>query len=139
MTEGFDPQALLARALEMQQRLLDAQAEAAEETVEGTAGGGKVRVTLTGTGDVTAVRIDPSVVDPAEVDLLEDLIVAAFHDAATRAGLLAEQRMGDGLGGLADLFGGGAPSGGVPGTGALGAGAGDEGGDEGGGDDEERG
>jgi DNA-binding YbaB/EbfC family protein len=140
VTEGFDPQALLARALEMQQRLLDAQAEAADETIEGTAGGGKVRVTMTGTGEVTAVRIDPSVVDPSEVDLLEDLVVAAFRDAATRVGLLAEQRMGAGLGGLADLFGGGPqpddePLGGAPWTGALGAGAGAERED----DDEERG
>ena len=128
MTEGFDPQALLARALEMQQRLLDAQAEAADETVEGSAGGGKVRVTLTGTGDVTAVRIDPSVVDPDEVELLEDLIVAALHDAAARVGLLAEQRLGAGLGGgLADLFGGGA--------GALDAGGEDDDAD----DDEEQG
>ena len=110
MTEGFDPQALLARALEMQQRLLDAQAEAADATVEGTAGGGKVRVTMTGTGDVTAVHIDPSVVNPDEVDLLEDLVLAALHDAVTRVGLLAEQRMGDGLGGgLAELFGGPLP------------------------------
>jgi len=124
VTEGFDPQALLARALEMQQRLLDAEAEAADATVEGTAGGGAVRVTMTGTGDVTAVHIDPKVVDPAEVELLEDLMVAAFHDAATRVGLLAEQRMGEGFGGgLAELFGG-EPAGGQT---ELGAGAEDEG------------
>jgi DNA-binding YbaB/EbfC family protein len=123
VTEGFDPQALLARALEMQQRLLDAQAQAADETVEGSAGGGKVRVTLTGTGDVTAVRIDPSVVDPAEVELLEDLIVAALHDAAARVALLAEQRLGAGLGGgLGDLFGGG--------VGALDAGGDDDAGED---------
>jgi hypothetical protein len=93
MTEGFDPQALLAQALEMQQRLMDAQAEAAGATVEGSAGGGKVRVTMTGTGEVTAVRIDPSVVDPGEVELLEDLVVAALHDAATRVAELAEERL----------------------------------------------
>jgi DNA-binding YbaB/EbfC family protein len=99
----------MARALEMQQRLIDAQAEAESETVEGIAGGGKVRVTMTGAGEVTAVRIEPSVVDPNEVDLLEDLIVAALRDAATRVGLLAEQRLNEGLGGgLAELFGGGA-------------------------------
>ena len=109
MTEGFDPATLMARALEMQQRLIDAQAEAESETVEGIAGGGKVRVTMTGAGEVTSVRIDPSVVDPNEVDLLEDLIVAALRDAATRVGLLAEQRLNQGLGGgLAELFGGGA-------------------------------
>jgi recombination protein RecR len=82
MSEGFDPQALLAQALEMQQRLVDAQQQAAEETMEGAAGGGKVRVTVRGTGEVVAVRIDPSVVDPADVEMLEDLIVAALHDAA---------------------------------------------------------
>jgi len=86
MTEGFDPATLMARALEMQQRLIDAQAEAESETVEGIAGGGKVRVTMTGAGEVTSVRIDPSVVDPNEVDLLEDLILAALRDAATRVG-----------------------------------------------------
>jgi DNA-binding YbaB/EbfC family protein len=121
VTEGFDPQALLAQALEMQQRLLDAQAEAEDAIVEGASGGGKVTVTMTGTGEVTAVHIDPSVVDPAEVDLLEDLIVAALRDAATRVGLLAEQRLGEGFGGgLGDLFGG------LPGLGAPG---GDDAGD----------
>jgi len=112
MSEGFDPQALLSQALELQQQLMDAQAEAAEATVEGVSGGGKVRVTVAGTGEVMAVQIDPSVVDPAEVDLLEDLVLAAFHDAATRCEELAAERMGAGgglfgsLGSLGDLFGG---------------------------------
>jgi len=109
MSEGFDPQSLLSQAFELQQRLVDAQAEAADVTIEGTAGGSKVRITMTGEGEVTAVRIDPSVVDPAEVDLLEDLIVAAFHDAATQAAALAQERMAAGgglLGSLGDLFGG---------------------------------
>ena len=106
MSEGFDPQAMLAQALEMQQRLLEAQAEAAQSTVEGTSGGGKVTVTMTGTGDVAAVRIDPSVVDPTDVELLEDLIVAAMHDATTKVGRAAEERLGSGLlGGVGDLFG----------------------------------
>ena len=116
MTEGFDPQALLAQAMEMQQRLLEAQAEAAESTVDGSAGGGKVHVTMTGTGEVTAVHIDRSVVDPADVELLEDLIVAALRDAANRVALLAEQTMGSGLGGLGELFGGGGLFGGALGT-----------------------
>jgi DNA-binding YbaB/EbfC family protein len=121
MTEGFDPQALLAQALEMQQRLLDAQAEAAESSVDGTAGGGMVRVTMTGTGEVTSVHIDPSVVDPAEVELLEDLVLAALRDAATRVALVAEQTLGSGLlggdgGGLGGLLGGGGPFGGALGA-----------------------
>jgi len=112
MTEGFDPQSLLAQALEMQQRLVQAQEEAASQTIEGSAGGGKVKVLMTGTGEVTSVRIDPSVVDPAEVDLLEDLVVAALRDAANRVAELAEQRLGlgglgGGLGQLGDLFGAG--------------------------------
>ncbi|GAC1305412.1 MAG: hypothetical protein NVSMB16_00940 [Acidimicrobiales bacterium] len=102
MSEGFDPQALLAQALEMQQQLMNAQSDAATETAEGTAGSGKVRVTMTGAGEITAVRIDPSVVDPADVDLLEDLILAALHDAATKAGELAQA----GFGGLGDLLSG---------------------------------
>jgi len=106
VTEGFDPQALLAQALEMQQRLLDAQAEAEQSTVEGTSGGGKVTVTMTGAGEVTAVRIDPSVVDRDDVELLEDLIVAALRDAMTKVGRAAEERLGSGLlGGVGDLFG----------------------------------
>ena len=109
MSEGFDPQALLSQALDLQQRLMDARAEAAATTVDGLAGGGRVRVTMSGTGEVTAVRLDPAIVDPAEVDLLEDLIVAAVRDAATRCAALADQRMGAGdglLGSLGDLFGG---------------------------------
>jgi len=122
MSEGFDPQALLAQALEMQQRLMDAQAEVASESVEGNAGNGKVRVTMTGAGEVTAVRIDPSVVVPDEVDLLEDLILAALHDAAAKASDRAQQ----GLGGLGDLLGdGGLESalGGLFGGGAIEAGS----------------
>ncbi len=106
MSEGFDPQALLAQALEMQQRLVDAQQQAAAETMEGSAGGGKVKVTMSGTGEVVSVRLDPSVVDPDEVELLEDLIVAALHDAAARVADAAEARLG--FGGLGELFGGGA-------------------------------
>lgn len=99
---GFDPSALLSQALEMQQRLMAAQAEAEAEIVEGSAGGGKVKVTMTGGGEVTAVRIDPSVVVADDVEMLEDLIVAALHDAAHRASDLAQSAMG-GLGGLAGL------------------------------------
>ena len=106
MTESFDLQAMLAQAQQMQQQLLEAQQAAAEETVEGTAGGGMVRVTATGAGQFTAVRIDPNVVDPAEVDLLEDLVLAALHDVATRVADLNQQRLGElGLG-LGDMLGG---------------------------------
>lgn len=126
MVEGFDPQALLAQALEMQQRLASAQEAAATETVEGQAGGGKVRITMTGAGEVTAVRIDPSVVVAEEVELLEDLVLAALHDASTRAAAQAQAQLGLGdlFGGdaLAGLFGGGSGGGlaGLLGGGAAG-------------------
>jgi hypothetical protein len=103
MTEPFDLQAMLVQAQQMQQQLLDAQQAAAEETVEGTSGGGMVRVSATGAGEFTAVRIDPTVIDPAEADMLEDLILAALHDVATQVAELNQQRLGDlglGLGGM---------------------------------------
>src|ERR1700736_6738874 len=110
MTDSFDPNAMLAQVQEMQQRLLDAQAASAEQVVEGTAGGGKVTVAMTGLGEFTSVRIDPSVVDPAEVDLLEDLILAAIHDASTKAAEANADSLGGlglgGFGGLGGLLGG---------------------------------
>lgn len=110
--EGLDLQALLGQMQDLTQRLTDAQAEAADEVIEGTSGGGKVRVTMTGAGELEAVHIDPSVVDPDDVELLEDLLVVAFRDAMERAAEQASQRMSGGLGalfggGLGDLFGGG--------------------------------
>jgi len=110
---GFDPQALLSQALEMQQKLIDARAEAEAATVTGTAGGGKVTVTMTGGGEVTAVHIDPSVAVAEEVDLLEDLILAALHDGAAKAAEAAQSAMGGfpDLGGLAGLLGGPSPEG----------------------------
>jgi DNA-binding YbaB/EbfC family protein len=109
---GLDLSALLAQAQEMSEKLMAAQTDAAGELIEGSSGGGKVRVTMTAGGEVRAVKIDPSVVDPGEVDLLEDLIVAALHDTATRAADWAQEHMGgDLLAGVAGLFGGTASSG----------------------------
>lgn len=108
MTEGFDMQAMLAQAQEMQQRMLDAQQVAAGQTVEGSAGGGVVRVTATGAGEFTAVHIDPTAVDPADVEMLEDLVLAALHDTAGRIAELSQQSLGQlGLGDLGGLLGGG--------------------------------
>jgi nucleoid-associated protein EbfC len=110
VSDGFDLQAMLAQAQEMQQRMLDAQQAAASQSVEGSAGGGLVKVTATGTGDFTAVHLDPSVVDPADVEMLEDLILAALHDAAHRVTALSQESLGElglgGLGGLGGLLGG---------------------------------
>ncbi len=90
---------LLAQAQEM----MAAQAQAAEQEVEGVAGGGVVKIRATGTGQVLAVSISPEVVDPSDVPLLEDLILAALHDVNAR--LMEIQRAA--MGPLGDLFGGG--------------------------------
>jgi nucleoid-associated protein EbfC len=103
MSEDFDMNALLQQAMNMQSQLAHAQAEAAEKVVQGTAGGGMVTVSMTGAGEVTEIRIDPGVVDPSDVSMLEDLLLAAIHDAAHKVAGLQQQAMG----GLGDLLGGG--------------------------------
>ncbi len=107
MTEPFDLQAMLAQAQEMQQRMVAAQQAAAGTSVEGSAGGGLVKITATGTGEFTAVHIDPQAVDPADVEMLEDLVLAALHDVAHRVAELSQESLGQlGLGGLGGLLGG---------------------------------
>jgi nucleoid-associated protein EbfC len=110
--EPPDMNALLQQAMAMQQQLVAAQHAVQEQTVEGTSGAGVVKITMTGGGDVTRVRIDPSAVDPADVEMLEDMIVAALRDAAAKVAALQQQAMGGlgdlgGLGGLGGLLGGG--------------------------------
>ena len=102
---------LLKQAQAMQEQMLAAQEQAAAQEVEGQAGGGRVRVTATGSLEFTKVRIDPSVVDPMEIELLEDLVLAAIHDAVARARELQSNAMGGlpGLGDLGGLLGGGEP------------------------------
>lgn len=97
---------LLAQAQKMQQDLADAQERLGETMVEGSAGGGLVTATLTGTGTLVALRISPEAVDPHDVETLEDLVLAAVHDAAARAADLQESTMSplaQGLGGAGGL------------------------------------
>ena len=86
---------LVAKVQELQEHIARAQAAAAAETVEGSAGDGAVRVLMTGSLDAAGVRIDPQVVDPAAVDLLEDLVLAALHDATAKARALGQNALGD--------------------------------------------
>jgi DNA-binding YbaB/EbfC family protein len=97
--------ALLSRLGEVQQNLQQAQETAAAKVLEGSAGGGAVRVRATGSLEFEAVTIDPSVVDPDDVDLLQDLILAALRDVVEQAHREAAQALGGfdlggGLGGL---------------------------------------
>lgn len=93
-------QQLMKQAQEMQQQLMAAQAQLAELEVEGSAGGGLVRATMSGSGDLIAVAISPEVVDPSDVETLQDLVVAAVRDAARVAGELTQEKMGPLAGGL---------------------------------------
>jgi DNA-binding YbaB/EbfC family protein len=99
----------MKQAQKMQQQMAEAQAELAEAELTGTAGGGLVTVTMKGTGEVTAVRIDPRAVDPEDVETLEDLVLAAFHNATEAVRELTEEKMGpltSGLGGMGGGLGG---------------------------------
>ena len=104
-----DLQAILAQAQQMQQALAAAQEQLAHEEVTGSAGGGVVTATMTGDGELQAVTIAPSAVDPDDVETLQDLVVAAVRDASRLASELTADRMGPLAGGL----GGGLP--GLPG------------------------
>lgn len=85
---------------QMQTRLESLQRELAETEVEGTAGGGVVKARVTGAREFRGISIDPSAVDPEDVEVLEDLITAAIQDAMQRANSLAEEKMGALTGGL---------------------------------------
>ncbi len=98
-----DMQQLMKQAQKMQQQLMQAQQELAEKEVTGSAGGGLVTATVTGSGEVLSVKIDPKAVDPDDVESLEDLVVAAIRDAAANAQQLQETTMGPLAGGLGGL------------------------------------
>jgi nucleoid-associated protein EbfC len=116
VTSGQDPQfdlgGLLSQLGQVQQNLQEAQEAAAAQVVEGKAGGGTVRVRVTGGLEFQEVIIDRSVVDPADVEMLQDLVLAAVRDAMEQAMALTSDVLGQaGLGG---------PGGGIDLGGALG-------------------
>lgn len=91
---------LMRQMQQMQQRLARIQEELAEATVDGSAGGGAVTVTMTGQQQVRAIKIDPAVVDPEDVEMLQDLVLAAINEAHAKSQQLAESRLGALTGGL---------------------------------------
>lgn len=91
----------LARlAQQMQAEMARIQAELEATTVEGSAGGGAVRATVTGKQELVSVTIDPEVAEGGDVEILQDLVVAAVNDALRSARALAEQKLGAVTGGL---------------------------------------
>ena len=97
---------LLEQAQRMQQQLTAAQEQLAQEEVTGSAGGGLVTATMTGSGELTAVTISPEAVDPDDLETLQDLVVAAVRDASRAAAELTASRMGPLAGGLGGGLGG---------------------------------
>lgn len=99
---GFDMSALLQQAAALQEQLKNAQDDLGNQRVTGSAGGDLVEVTLTGTLEMVAVAIKPEACDPADVESLQDLILAAYRDASTKAAALAQASMPQipGMGGL---------------------------------------
>jgi nucleoid-associated protein EbfC len=87
-------------AMQMQQEMLRVQNELAVTNVDGSAGGGVVKAVVTGKQELVSVTIDPSAVDPADVEMLQDLIVAAINDALRAAKELSETRMAAVTGGM---------------------------------------
>ena len=105
MRPGGQPnmQQIMKQAQKMQQQVAQAQAELADAEVTGTAGGSLVSVVMTGLGEVKSVRIDPTAVDPDDIESLEDLVLAAIRNAAEAQRELTEAKMGPATGGLGGL------------------------------------
>lgn len=96
---------MMARLQQMQARALKAQQELTEQTVDGSAGGGAVNITVTGGLKVQSLKIAPEVVDPDDIEMLEDLVTAAVNEALQKVQALQMQQ----ISGLAGQFGLGLP------------------------------
>jgi DNA-binding YbaB/EbfC family protein len=100
---SFDPKKMMAQVAKMQEDLAKAQEDLANQTVEGSAGGGMVTVTANGQGEIVSVKLAREAVDPDDVEMLEDLILAAVKEATRSAQALAQQKMSGLTGGLGGL------------------------------------
>jgi hypothetical protein len=104
MNRQPDMRQIMAQAQKMQQQLAAAQEELAGKTFEGTAGGGMVIATVSGAQELISISISPDVIDPEDVEMLEDLVVAAVRQAFEAASSAASDQLGGLTGGL-DLGG----------------------------------
>lgn len=101
----MNPRQLQQMAQQMQRQMQKIQEELAATEIEGSAGGGAITVKMNGHRELQSITISPEVVDPADVELLQDLLMVAFNDASKRAQQLAEQRMGPLMGGMKGMPG----------------------------------
>jgi len=93
-------QKMLKDVQRMQERMAAAQSELSTRTIEAAAGGGKVKVTANGSGEILSIKIDPQVVDPQDVDFLEGLVLTAVQQAVGDAKKLTGDEMGKLTGGI---------------------------------------
>lgn len=91
---------MMKQAQQMQSKLAEMQTKLGEAEVQGASGGGMVSVVLSAKGDLRKIKIDPQAVDPSDIEVLEDLIVAAFSDAKAKADVYMQDEMGKLTGGL---------------------------------------
>ena len=94
---------ILKQAQRMQRKMLEVQEELENLEIERQAGGGMVKVKVNGKGEVLELKIDPQAVDPDEVEMLEDTILAAIHDAVDEARRISEEKMAEATGGLSGM------------------------------------
>ncbi len=97
MVKGFNP---LQQVKALQEKMARMQQELALKTVEGSAGGGMVTAVVSGKQEIVSIRIEPQVVDPEDIEMLQDLIVAAINDGLRKAQEMASSEMGKLAGGL---------------------------------------
>ncbi len=101
----MNPRQLQQMAQQMQRQMQQIQEELGNTSVEGSSGGGAITVTMNGHREILALTIAPDVVDPEDVEMLQDLILAAVSDATKKAQALAEDRMGPLMGGMKGMPG----------------------------------
>jgi hypothetical protein len=94
---------MLQQVQQMQEEMVKAQAELANERVEASVGGGMVTVTASGSGEIVAVKISPEAIDPDDPETLEDLVLAGVNEALRNAQELAQSKLGGLTGGLKGL------------------------------------
>ncbi len=100
---GFDVNALMKQAQQMQQQMEQAQEQLKDETVEASAGGGMVKVTMGGDMSLREISIDPEAIDPEEAEILADMVQAAVNEALRAAQDLAGSKMGGITGGMGGM------------------------------------
>ncbi len=101
----MNPRQLQQMAQQMQRQMEKIQAELAVAEVEGSAGGGAITVKMNGHRELKGISISPDAIDPDDVEMLQDMLMAAFNDASKKAQEMAEQRLGPLTGGMKGIPG----------------------------------